>query len=53
MIKVILRSREREAALVELLHGETRGTIFTNFPIKGKTRKMRRGKMYKVVNSHA
>ena len=52
MIKIYLRNRQKEEALVELLHGETPGRIYTNFPIKGKTRKRRNGS-YEVINSRA
>ncbi len=55
MIKIILRNKSKEIALVELLHGEsiTVGTMLVNYPIKGKTRKDRRTGLYKVVNSAA
>lgn len=53
MIKIVLRNKAKETALVELLHGEAGGRIYTNFAIKGKTRKMRRGKLYQVVTSRA
>lgn len=53
MIKIYLRNKQKECALVELLHGETAGRIYTNFPIAGKTRKVRHSKMYQVVTSRA
>lgn len=55
MIKIVLRNKAKEIALVELLHGEsiTVGTMFVNYPIKGKTRKDRRTGLYKVTNSDA
>lgn len=54
MIKIVLRNKAKEIALVELLHGESvTGTMFVNYPIKGVTRKDRRTGLYKVVNSRA
>lgn len=54
MIKIVLRNREKETALVDLLQGESvTGSMFVNFPIKGMTRKDRRTGLYKVVNSNA
>ncbi len=55
MLKIILRNRDKEIALVQLLHGEsvTTGTILVNYPIKGMTRKDRRTGMYRIVNSQA
>lgn len=56
MIRIYLRSKQKETALVQLLHGEAvTGRMFTSFPIKGMTRKVRvgKGKLYQVVNSRA
>lgn len=54
MITIRLRNKEKETALVNLLHGEVLGRIYTNFPIKGKTRKVRRKRnVYQVINSPA
>ena len=37
MIKIILRNRDKEIALAQLLHGEsiTTGSMYVNYPIKG------------------
>lgn len=54
MIVIRLRNKEKETKLVSLLHGEVLGRIYTNFPIKGQTRKVRRKRdLYQVVNSPA
>ncbi len=53
MIKIILRNKAKEIALVELLHGESANNIFVNYPIKGVTRKDRRTGLYKVHHSAA
>lgn len=54
MIKIILRNKERETKLVDLLHSDLipKGRVFVSFPIKGMTKKVRGGKMYRVINSH-
>jgi len=53
MIKIYMRSKEREIEFVKWIGGEVSGRVFVNFPIKGITRKDRRTGLYKVVNAPA
>lgn len=48
MIK-IYSSRERELEVIDFL-AEFRVRAFTTYPIKGRTRKVRGTKLYKVIN---
>lgn len=53
MIKIYLSSIEREREFVKWIGGEINGRIYTNFPMKGMTRKDRRLGMYKLINAPA
>ena len=48
MIKVYA-SKETDRELIDLL-AEFKCRVFTNYPIKGKTRKVRGTQLFKVVN---
>ena len=50
MITVRIGKRHDEAQFALLMAGETKGRVYTNYPIKGHTRKVYGQKLYKVVN---
>lgn len=49
MITVRMGRRASEAHLALLIAGETVGRVYTNYPIKGHTRKLRGKQKYLVI----
>lgn len=53
MIMIRCGNREAEKKIALMLHGETPGKIFLNFPMPGYTRKRRKSQWFEVINSPA